>query len=318
MAVSQCALRNKCRISIIVAAIMLILPNSTLLSAKLPQMTIALSPTAGASDVQFNNYQRVATIKTRYAPIVYYVPAHPRHVLVLAFGYPWDEASDATILSYAQANVRDWTAFAEREHVLVVAPVLGGSNFVDYRELSGRIIDPDSFVDAVIDGPTQHLMNRWNGKFCLHGHSAGAQFTARYVVAHPDRLECAILSAPSTYAMPTRAITWPFGMAASHTRGQHRAPSEASWQAAATSTRISVIVGSLDTETRPPAPGQIGASRFARAHAWVAGMHALAARHGGSSQVTFTEVRGSAHDERRMALAAMQILERFYHDSPGS
>lgn len=264
---------------------------------------------------RFVRNRQVATIRTRYAPVVYYAPARPRHVLVLAFGYPWDEASDATILSYAQANVRDWTAFAEQNHVLVVAPVLGGSDFADYRELTGRIIHPDTFVDAVIDGPVRRLMRGWDGKFCLHGHSAGGQFAARYAVAHPGRLECAILSAPSTYAMPTGAVAWPYGMAASHRRGQHPAPPRAAWIAAATSTPTRVIVGSLDTETRPAAAGQVGASRLARAHAWASGMRALAAGAGRVSQVRFEEVPGSAHEERKMAIAAMGMLERFYRGS---
>jgi hypothetical protein len=236
-------------------------------------------------------------------------------VLVLVFGYPWDQASDAKILGYAQANIRDWAAFAERNHVLVIAPVLGGSNFVDYRELSGRLVDPDTFVDAVTEGPARRMVHGWNGKFCLHGHSAGAQFAARYVVAHPHRLECAILSAPSTYAMPTRAVAWPFGMAARRNRDQHPAPAEELWVSAATSTPVQVIVGSLDTESRPMAPGQVGASRLERAQAWVAGMHALAARDGKTSRVTFIEVPDTAHDERKMAVAAQQMLEHFYRGS---
>lgn len=281
-----------------------------------PNHAMASIPHSEADRWHFDKHQQVATISTRYAPIVYYASASPQHMLVLAFGYPWVEASDATILAYAQANVRNWASFAERNHVLIIAPVLGGSNFVDYRELSGRLVDPDTFVNAVADGPARRLMPGWDGKFCLHGHSAGAQFAARYVVAHPHRLECAILSAPSTYAMPTHAVAWPFGMAAPRNRDQHRAPDEESWGSAATSTPIRVIVGSLDTETRPIAPGQVGASRLERAKAWVLGMHALAARDGKPSRVTFIEVPDTAHDERKMAVAAQRLLERFYRGSP--
>jgi len=90
-------------------------------------------------------------------------------------------------------------------------------------------------------------------------------------------------------------------------RDQHPAPAEELWVSAATSTPIQVIVGSLDTESRPIAPGQVGASRLERAQAWVAGMHALAARNGKASRVTFIEVPDTAHDERKMAVAAKQM-----------
>lgn len=47
----------------------------------------------------------------------------------------------------------------------------------------------------------------------LHGHSAGAQFAARYLVTHPERLEEVVLSAPSAYPFPDAALPWPDGMA---------------------------------------------------------------------------------------------------------
>src|ERR1700690_3860926 len=55
---------------------------------------------------------------------------------------------------------------------------------------------------------------RFSGQFSLHGHSAGAQFAARYLVTHPSRLEAVVLSAPGAYPFPDPALPWPNGMAA--------------------------------------------------------------------------------------------------------
>ncbi|MFI4963798.1 MAG: hypothetical protein ACHP9T_00385 [Caulobacterales bacterium] len=265
-----------------------------------------------ASTWRFPQRDAVAVLQTPYAPVVYLVPRRPQHILVLAFGYPWDDVPDAKILAYAQANVRAWSRFAQQDHVMIVAPVLGGSNFLDFRTLSGRLIDPDTFVNALVDGPARRAMPDSDGKFCIHGHSAGAQFVARYVVANPNRIECAILSAPSTYAMPTLSLAWPFGMAPARDARGRSAPSERSWTAAATGAPIDVLVGSRDVETRPPAPGQTGASRLDRGRAWVKGMQALAAAHHQPSSVRFIEVPGVDHNEPRMAIAAQTLLRGIY------
>ncbi|MEO7679289.1 MAG: hypothetical protein ABIS14_01160, partial [Sphingomonas sp.] len=200
--------------------------------------------------------------------------------------------------------------FAERNHVLIVAPVLGGADFIDYRTLEGRVVTPDAFVDALADGPVRSALPRSSGRFCIHGHSAGGQFVARFVVAHPDRIECAYLSAPSTYAMPTEIVDWPFGMAPG--KSPRVAPSKVSWISAAAGAPVEVIVGSRDVEPRPSAPGQIGTSRLDRGRAWVAAMRSLARKSGRIPNVRFTEVPGLAHEEHRMALAAQTMLHSYY------
>jgi hypothetical protein len=232
---------------------------------------------------------------------------------VLAFGYPWPDrtASDAKILFYTRTNLTRWIQFADRNHILLIAPALGGTNFFDFRALSGRLIDPDVFVNALIDGPANQVLPGLRGRFCLYGHSAGAQFAARYVIAHPERLECAVLSAPSTYPMPLTSVSWPFGMAPSD-RGARSEIEPKNWAAAATDAPITVIVGSNDLERRPAAPGQVGETRLSRGQAWVESMQALATSHRLPSHLSFTEIAGVDHDESSMAKAARRVLERFY------
>ncbi|MGY2733516.1 hypothetical protein [Sphingomonas sp. UYP23] len=283
---------------------------SLLIAHPTPASGKATPAVQGADRWRFNRTGAVAILSTRYAPVTYFVPHHPRHVLVLAFGYPWDEASDATILSYAWRNLAEWIPFAERNHVLIVAPVLGGTDFLDYRTLEGRVVPPDAFVDALADGPVKRALPGSSGRFCIHGHSAGGQFVARFVVAHPERIECAYLSAPSTYAMPTELVEWPFGMGPG--KSLRAAPSKVAWVRAAAGAPVEVIVGSRDVEPRPPALGQIGTSRLERGRAWVSVMRSLALESGRTPNVWFTEVPGLAHEEHGMALAAQQMLHAYY------
>jgi hypothetical protein len=274
-----------------------------------PAAASAAPNVAASEDWMFIARGSVAVLSTEYAPVAYYVPDAPRHVLVLAFGYPWPDrtASDAKILSYARMNLARWTQFADRGHVLLIAPALGGTNFFDFRALFGRLIDPDIFVDALVDGPANKIVPEFHGRFCLYGHSAGAQFAARYVIAHPERLECAVLSAPSTYPMPLTSVRWPFGMAPSD-RGVRPGIGPKNWIEAATDAPITIIVGSNDLERRPEAPGQVGETRLSRGQAWVKSMQTLAASHHQTSSVSFTEIAGVDHDEFSMAKAARRIL----------
>jgi hypothetical protein len=50
------------------------------------------------------------------------------------------------------------------------------------------------------------------GRLSLHGHSADAQFDARYLVTHPQFLDQVVLSAPSTFPMPGAEIPWRNGV----------------------------------------------------------------------------------------------------------
>ena len=77
----------------------------------------------------------------------------------------------------------------------------------------GRKADADEFVNAVVDEVAGEHVPDFAGRFSLHGHSAGAQFAARYLVAHPERLDAVVLSAPSAYPFPDPARPWPDGMA---------------------------------------------------------------------------------------------------------
>lgn len=276
---------------------------------------------------KFSKRRRVAILKTEFTSVAYYVPADPVRVLVLAHGYPWPDgtASDTELTDYVRADVQRWAHFAEENHVIILAPAFG-SDFQGYREMAGCVIDPDEFVDRLVDGPAGSLIPHFNGRFNLHGHSAGAQFASRYVVTHPDRLDQAILSAPSTYPLPDPAIPWPDGMgpivrdafsgsiatgkSPSRAAGALYTPDPSGWVKAASQLSLTVVVGSRDIEPRPAAVGFEVITRLGRAKEWVAAMQRFARVRGLPSTVRLVVVPGLRHDEVAMAIPAQKIFRQ--------
>src|SRR5215469_16886268 len=145
-----------------------------------------------------------------------FVPDAPTRVLVIAHGHPWPDNSrtDAQLLAYASTRVDAWKDFASRYGAIVIAPVFGGAAFPGYREMAGEYRRPDEFVSQLVDDLGRRCVGeRFDGRFSLHGHSAGGQFAAIYLVSHPGRLREVILSAPSAYPSPPLTLcgrmAWP-------------------------------------------------------------------------------------------------------------
>jgi pimeloyl-ACP methyl ester carboxylesterase len=261
-----------------------------------------------------------------------FIPSAPVRVLVLAHGFPWVDGSksDDELAKYARAAVERWTAFAEAQHAIVVAPAFGGSDFGGYRALFGRRIDADEFVNALVDEVGGQYIPNFSGRFSLHGHSAGAQFAARYLVTHPERLEAVVLSAPGAYPFPDPSLPWPNGMAAvvrdqlsgspddgkaaDQAAGSVYTPRPSGWLAAASEVSVTVLVGSRDTESQWPEPGQPGSTRIERAIAWVSSMRRHAEIGGKTTGIQFVRAEGLDHDEASMAVPAQEILAREWVD----
>jgi pimeloyl-ACP methyl ester carboxylesterase len=254
----------------------------------------------------------------------FFIPDNPERVLVLAHGFPWPAESmpDSALSEYARSAVERWKPFAETHSALVVVPVFGGRAFPRYQEMAGRVISPAEFVNQLVQKVAREHLPQSSGRFSMHGHSAGAQFAARYLVTHPQLLDQVVLSAPSTFPMPDAGIPWPYGMApaafqdVSEDRSGDAAPAPASafvpehagWLAAASEVPATVLVGSRDTEPRPAAPGQTGSTRIERANGWVESMRRHAEACLKASTIRLLLAEGFDHDEEAMAFPAQEIL----------
>lgn len=247
------------------------------------------------------------------------VPADPGRVLVLAHGFPWIDGSksDEDLARYAAGAVGRWAVFAGAHRAIVIAPAFGGTDFGGYRALFGRRTDADVLVNALVDEAGSKHIAGFDGRFSLHGHSAGAQFAARYLVTHPGRLEAVVLSAPGAYPWPEPELPWPDGMApavrdelSGSRAGAVFTPHPERWLEAASQVPVTVLVGSRDTGVQQPEPGQQGSTRIDRATAWVSSMHRLAAENGRAPAVELVRAAGLDHDEAAMAVPAQALLAR--------
>lgn len=273
---------------------------------------------------QLSTREQIALLETEFGPVAYFVANDPRRVVVLAHGYPWPDGwlSGPFLLAYARSAVRRWLSFARANAAILLAPAMGAGDFAGYRDMAGRRIDASHYVNMLVDRSAKPLIPHFDGRFALHGHSAGGQFAARYLVVHPKRLTQAILSAPSSYPFPDSSIAWPDGMApgirgkASGRRaGNVFAPDPTGWLQAASQVPVTVLVGSKDTQPRPFSPTQPGRTRIDRATAWVNAMKRLAQSNGKTATLKLVITPGLDHDEAAMAIPAQRILSGEYAGS---
>jgi pimeloyl-ACP methyl ester carboxylesterase len=283
-------------------------------------------PVARGQDKPAEDQQgKVVTRKVRFGEYVQYLPKREAlGVLVVVHGQPaGDDIKD--IHGLAERFVKRWVPFAEEHRLLVLGPVFDNENFdsVDgnqgggYRALYGRQIAADAYVNDMIDRSKALVAKGWDGRIVLYGHSAGGQFTSRYVVKHPDRVRAAVISAAGIYAMPDPTIEWPNGSAPVNRTlywGPSKEPQPISitpnlngW-VKASGLPITVVVGKDDTEPQKKRAGHDGSTRVEFARQWVASMNKLAERRRKKGTVRLVVVEGVGHDSARLTPAAQKAL----------
>ena len=255
----------------------------------------------------------VAKLEDVYGTFYTYVPkAVPNtpDILVLVHGTPLKSETAEWNAEYYIAN---WIDFAEEHGFVLLAPVFDQENFSSrqgdhalsgYRGLFGREIDADEWVLRLVDA-YQKALGSETEKFYLYGHSAGGQFTARFLVTHSERVEKAVITAAATYPQPDSEIAWPFGMGELHAdiewdsetiKQLDIVPDEEKWLSA-TQVPLTVIVGLNDTAELPVSliPGQKGRNRYVIARNWIQDMAAFAEENGLESRFEIEIVPGIGH-----------------------
>ena len=270
-------------------------------SPSLPEPPIALEPgqLAKGEDV----------FGTFYAYVPTSVPGEPE-ILVLVHGTP---PENETAESNAQFYITSWIDFAQEHGYILIAPAFNQENFSSrlgdhalsgYRGLFGREIGADEWVLRLVKAYQQEF-GLADKQFYLYGHSAGGQFTARFLVTHPETIKKAVITSAATYPQPTTEVAWPFGMGELHTdiewdtdiiRHVDIVPDKQKWLAA-TQIPLTVIVGLNDTAELPPAliPGQKGKNRQAIAWNWTQDMAAFAEASGLENRFNFEIIPGIGH-----------------------
>lgn len=134
--------------------------------------------------------------------------------------------------------------------------------------------------------------------------SAGGQFTARFLVTHPETVKEAVITAAAS-PRPTYELAWPYGLGEIHTdiewdaetvRPVDIVPDKQKWLAA-TQVPLAVIVGLDDIAALPEdlIPGQRGSNRLFIARHWIEDMAAFAEANGLTSHFTIDMITGKGH-----------------------
>ncbi len=233
----------------------------------------------------------------RYGEYFQYVPRSLKYsaqarFVVIAHGSL--KGSDRASVS-AERFIKRWTKVAEKRQLILLAPVFTKETFGSsyekagpgggYRGLFGRDIGADDFVNLIVDRYRAYSPT-FDGRFYLYGHSAGGQFTNRYIVRHPERVIAAVISAAGRYTFPDANAPWPYGMGRLRRRLRWSnsqdakqidiQPDPSGWVAAA-ALPVTVVVGGDDTKRMTDRPGQKGSNRIEIARHWVEDMNRLGA-----------------------------------------
>lgn len=278
---------------------MMVLPGCAASSA--PELTITPQP------------GQIFEGKDVYGSFITYVPAsvtQKPEILVLIHGTPQkNDPEDFFARLYAAV----WKDFAEDNGFVLIAPAFNQADFSSrlgdralggYRGLFGREIGADAWVLRLVRAH-QKTFGMEEAPFYLYGHSAGGQYTARFVVTHPTEVKAAVITSAATYPQPDPAIAWPFGMGELHTTitwddGTSRkvdvVPDRETWLAAA-QVSLTVIVGLNDTAELPLEliPGQKGRNRFVIGQNWVQDMQNFAQGAGVESRFKLAIIPGIGH-----------------------
>ncbi len=228
----------------------------------------------------------------------------------------------------AQQMIEPWFDFADKNGLTLIAPVFDNSAFSvtsdevsdgGYRGLFGRDINADDFLHKII-AEYEAMDRSYDGRFYLVGHSAGAQFSNRYMVRHPGRVIAAAYSAPAWFALPDPNLKWPFGMGRRKftEKWMGRAldksidiSPETNWWIKAAQIPTGIIVGELDLSPIRHKVGAGGDNHVDRAKFWVSSMEDFALKHGVKSNQQLIIVPNVGHRYEKLVMNLQNFISKY-------
>lgn len=216
----------------------------------------------------------------------------------------------------------EWRDLADANEFILVTPGFDDENFpksVSYnyggfRDLDGNLRPRDEWTFAAIEPLFREIRRRTGSeveKFAIYGHSAGGQFTHRYVQLMQEPLVGIAISANAgSYTMPVFDVDYPFGL-----RG---APIDEEGLKGALAMPLVVLLGTADSDpdhrSLPDQPDAIkqGPHRFARGQKFFTTGKAQAARLNTPFNWNMRFVSGVGHSNGKMAPTAAKILSEYF------
>lgn len=234
----------------------------------------------------------------------------------------WTSADRAIIVMHglrrdADRYLAEWAPLADAANLLLIAPEFSRAKFPTVASYNwGNVVTldlspnpPDAWSFGVIDRVWAAVQARTGASragYTLFGHSAGAQFTHRYLLLAPaSQAEAIITANAGSYTMPVRDVAFPFGL------GGLDLPDAR--LAAAFARPVTLLLGADDIDPNHPSlprqPGAIaqGAFRLARGLRFYAEARAAAARLAAPFAWRLETVPGVGHDNAGMARRAAAI-----------
>jgi pimeloyl-ACP methyl ester carboxylesterase len=191
---------------------------------------------------------------------------------------------------------RAFSDLCEATRVVMVAPVFTADRHADYQRLgrSGRGVRADLTLDRCV-AEVVSLTGADARRIHLFGYSGGAQFTHRYLMAHPHRVARAVIASAGWYTFPDTQQRFPYGIRRHRSLpGVNFDPQEF------LRVPITVLVGQADVGTaklRSTARcnAQQGVNRLERARNWTGAMRTAAEAYGYEPCVSCVEVPDVDH-----------------------
>lgn len=218
---------------------------------------------------------------------------------------PTNSAVDANVLvsvhgisqSGWQKQAEMLVPVCERHGVVLLAPSFNDQQYPDYQRLGrkGRGQRADLFLHRCLR-ELSTLTGADTTRLRFFGHSGGAQFVHRYLMAYPHRVEFAIVSAAGWYTFPDPTLKFPYGI-----RSASSLPGVIFNPEAYLKVPVMVLVGTEDTKQSKDLSNidrinkQQGLTRIERARNWVAAMQAQAKAHGMPQHVSIVELADTGH-----------------------
>jgi poly(3-hydroxybutyrate) depolymerase len=219
--------------------------------------------------------------------------------------------------------LNDWAPYSERDHFLLVVPEFSAKEFPgDEGYIYGNTVDPAgkpvprekwsfSVIEPAFDAVRAQLGST-AGKYCIFGHSAGAQFVQRLVYFVPNaRIERAVAGNAGWYMMPDLRARFPYGLAGT--------PVTATDLQHAFSVPLTILLGTADTNPndrvlRKSAEAEAqGPYRFARGRYFFAHATDAAAALHADFRWSLAEAPGIGHSDSGMAPFGVAAL---FHTKP--
>jgi poly(3-hydroxybutyrate) depolymerase len=214
--------------------------------------------------------------------------------------------------------LNDWIPYATERRFLLVVPEFSEEEFPGSRSYqdgnlatrTGRPIPPEAWSYNMIDPIFDAVRGRCrikSDRYCIYGHSAGAQFVHRFLFFSPHaRVLRAVSANAGSYMLPDAAEDFPYGFGGEGP-GQAALP-------AALGRPLTVLLGTADIDPHhkdlphsPEADAQ-GPYRLARGRYFFSCGQKAAAANAAAFGWTLSYAPGIAHSDKGMAPFAVKCL----------